>query len=252
MRTYITLLFFILLLASCSGDKNKEIPDDLNIVIFLADDLGYGDLACYGNPIIKTPNLDLFSEEGVLLTDCHSGGTVCSPSRSALLTGRNPYRSGFYYILNSKTFLADREVTIAELLKDNGYETCFVGKWHLSVLEKDRLDHPDPGDQGFDYWMGTTHNAFDGPANTERFLRNGEKIGKVDGWYCDVIVEEAANWLKNIRDKNKPFFLYIASHEPHTPISPPPGYSSKYDTEEVDSLENIISYGGVKRPEEDL
>ncbi|MBN1387547.1 MAG: sulfatase-like hydrolase/transferase [Bacteroidales bacterium] len=232
--------------------RNKEIPEELNIVIFLADDLGYGDLACYGNPIIKTPYLDRFSSEGVLLTDCHSGGTVCSPSRSALLTGRNPYRSGFYYILNSKTFLADSEVTIAELLKENGYETCFVGKWHLSVLEKDKFDHPDPGDQGFDYWMGTTHNAFDGPANTERFLRNGEKVGKVDGWYCDVIVEEAANWLKNIRDKDKPFFLYVASHEPHTPISPPAEYSLQYDTEEVDSLESLILYGGIKRPEKDL
>ena len=252
MRTYITFLFLILLLASCARVKDEEIPDELNIVIFLADDLGYGDLACYGNPIIKTPNLDRFSGEGVLLTDCHSGGTVCSPSRSALLTGRNPYRSGFYYILNSTTFLADREVTIAELLKEEGYETCFVGKWHLSVLEKDRLDHPGPGDQGFDYWMGTTHNAFDGPANTERFIRNGEKIGKVDGWYCDVIVEEAADWLMNIRDKDKPFFLYVASHEPHTPISPPPDYSMKYDTKEVDSLESLISYGGVKRPEKDL
>lgn len=252
MRTYITFLILVLLIASCNRVGNKEIPDELNIVIFLADDLGYGDLACFGNPIIKTPNLDRFSGEGVRLTDCHSGGTVCSPSRSALLTGRNPYRSGFYYILNSKTYLADSEVTIAELLKAKGYETCFVGKWHLSVLEKDRLDHPDPGDQGFDYWMGTTHNAFDGPANTERFIRNGKKIGKVDGWYCDVIVEEAADWLMNIRDKDKPFFLYVASHEPHTPISPPTDYSLKYDTEEVDSLESLISYGGVKRPEEDL
>ncbi len=250
MRSNSIISLLVLILASCNNVNN--VPDNLNIVIFLADDLGYGDLACYGNPIIKTPNLDKFSGEGVLLTDCHSGGTVCSPSRSALLTGRNPYRSGFYYIVNNNTYLADSEVTIAELLKEKGYETCFVGKWHLSILEKDRIDHPGPGDQGFDYWMGTTHNAFDGPANSERFLRNGEKIGRVDGWYCDVIVEEASEWLMNIRDKNKPFFLLVSSSEPHTPISPPSAFSMKYATSEVDSLERLINYGGVNRPEEDL
>jgi arylsulfatase A len=251
MRLYLTALLLIML-ASCTGDYSKKTPGNLNVVVFLADDLGYGDLACYGNPIIKTPNLDRFASEGVLLTDCHSGGTVCSPSRAALLTGRNPYRTGFYYILNSNTYLADSEFTIAELLKGKGYETCFLGKWHLSILDKDRVNHPGPGDQGFDYWMATTHNAFDGPANSESFLRNGEKIGKVDGWYCDVIITEAVDWLTNIRDKNKPFFLMVASHEPHTPILPPFDYSMKYATREVDSLESLVKYGGVKRPEEDF
>ncbi|MEA1886862.1 MAG: sulfatase-like hydrolase/transferase [Bacteroidota bacterium] len=251
MRTYITLLL-IVLTVSCNRGDYKNLPENFNIIIFLADDLGYGDLSCYGNPIIKTPNLDNFANEGVRLTDCHSGGTVCSPSRSALLTGRNPYRSGFYYIASSNTYLAAEEITIAEILKTKGYETCFLGKWHLSTLEKDRRVHPGPAEQGFDYFMGTSVNAFDGPENPGKFIRNGEEVGETEGWYCDLIVEEAADWLENIRDKTKPFFLYIASHEPHTPISPPARYSEIYNNDRVDSLEKLINYGGVKRPPEDL
>lgn len=97
------------------------------MIIFLADNLGFGDLVCYGNPIFQTPHLDRFASECVRLTDCHSGGTVCSPSRAALLTRHNPYRSGFSYIHNRATYLKDEEVTLPEVLKDEGYETAFWG-----------------------------------------------------------------------------------------------------------------------------
>ena len=236
----------------CVSQKVPRPSEQPNIVVFLADDLGYGDLGCYGNPIIKTPDIDKFAQEGVLLTDCHSGGTVCSPSRAALLTGRNPYRLGFYNILGGSTYLKSKEITIAEILKTKGYTTCFVGKWHLSVLEKKKVNEPGPGDQGFDYWMGTTHNAFDGPANTKEFIRNGVPVGQVNGWFCDVIVDEASYWLREKRDKTKPFFLYVASHEPHTPIAPPKQYSEMYDTPGVDSLEKTINYGYIRRPKRDI
>ncbi|MDP4249659.1 MAG: sulfatase-like hydrolase/transferase [Bacteroidota bacterium] len=256
MSIKIRYVFVFLILTGVSGrsisQKRQHSYQRPNIVIFLTDDLGYGDLGCYGNPIIKTPNIDKFAKEGVLLTDCHSGGTVCSPSRAALLTGRNPYRSGFYNILGGTTFLSSKELTIPEVLRTKGYTSCFVGKWHLSVLEKKKLDEPGPGDQGFDYWMGTTHNAFDGPANTKEFIRNGVPVGQVNGWFCDVIVDEAESWLKEKRDKTKPFFLYVASHEPHTPISPPKNYSDIYDTAEVDSLEKTVHYGYVRRPRRDI
>ena len=207
----LTLAFFIVF-GGCKKDANPP-----NIIVFLADDLGYGDLGCYGNPIIKTPNIDKLAEEGVLMTDCHSGGTVCLPSRSALLTGRNPYRSGFFYIHGRDTHLKKEEITIAELLREKGYETSFWGKWHLSALEKNRYDQPGPGEQGFDYWMGTTVTAFEGPKNAKKFILNGKPIGEVDGWYCDVIVDKASEWLENKRNKEKPFFMYLCSHEPHTP-----------------------------------
>ncbi len=249
MKNFLTVLMLISLNVFWGCKKEKPQP---NIIVFLADDLGYGDLACYGNPIIKTPHIDKLAEEGVLMTDFHSGGTVCSPSRAALLTGRNPYRSGFFYIYGKDTHLKDEEITIAELLHDKGYETSFWGKWHLSSLEKGKVDEPGPGDQGFDYWMGTTVNAFGGPKNLKKFILNGDPVGEVEGWYCDVIVDKASEWLKNTRSKEKPFFMYICSHEPHTPIDPPEDYSRKYDNPKVDELEKSIKYGQVARPEKNI
>ncbi len=249
MKNLLVLLVLASLLIT-GGCKKETTPP--NVIVFLADDLGYGDLGCYGNPIIKTPNIDKLAEEGVRMTDCHSGGTVCSPSRAALLTGRNPYRSGFFYIHNKKTYLREKEVTIAELLKDKGYETAFWGKWHLSTLERNKYVHPGPSEQGFDYWMGTTLNAFGGPKNYKKFIKNGEPVGEVDGWYCDVIVDDAREWLKSKRNKEKPFFMYVCSHEPHTPIGPPEEYIQKYDNAEVDNLEKGIKYGQVARPSKDI
>ncbi len=249
MKNSLAIIIFAFFILSGACKKEKTLP---NIIIFLADDLGYGDLGCYGNPIIKTPNIDKFAESGVILTDCHSGGTVCSPSRSALLTGRNPYRSGFFYIHGRDTYLKNEEITIAELLREKGYETSFWGKWHLSTLEKNKVNQPGPGDQGFDYWMGTTVNAFDGPKNAKKFILNGNPVGEVDGWYCDVIVDKACDWLKNKRNKSKPFFMFVSSHEPHTPISPPEKYSKIYDNAKVNELEKGIKYGQVTRPRKDI
>lgn len=250
LNQHLFLFFTCVLCMGCYSIVNKKKGPVPNIIIYLTDDLGYGDLGCYGNPINMTPAIDKFATQGVLLTDCHSAGTVCSPSRAGLLTGRNPYRSGFYYLQGaSGTYLKSDEITIAEVLKSSGYETAFIGKWHLSRLEKTkRPDEPNPGDQGFDYWFATTHNAFDGPKDYKRFIRNGKETGAVSGWYCDVLTEEATKWLTGIRDKSKPFLLVISTHEPHTPLEPPVEYSRRFDNAKVDSLAHLISYGGVARP----
>lgn len=233
----------------CQAAKGETRP---NFVVFLADDLGYGDLASYGNPIIETPHLDQLAAEGMRFTDFHSAGTVCSPSRASLLTGRNPYRSGFYYIAGSGMHLKQEEITVASLLSANGYDTCFVGKWHLSRFDRATSTMPTPGDHGFDHWFATAVNAFEGPENPTTFFRNGERVGEVQGWYCDVIVEEALTWLENRPDPDKPFFLYLCSHEPHTPVEPPESDAAAYDSPRVDSLERTLSYGGVDRPEHDI
>lgn len=216
-----------------------------NIIIFLADDLGFGDLGCYGNTIIKTPHIDSLAKEGVRLTDCHSGGTVCSPSRASLLTGRAPFRSGIYYLAGPEgCHLQKKEITIASILHDEGYDTCFVGKWHLGSFE----NNPTPGDHGFDHWFGTEINAFDGPEDPGKFVRNGEKVDKTGEWYCDAIVNEAITWMKNRPDPDKPFLIVACSHEPHTPIHPPEKYSAMYEDEMVGKLETVVPYGGVHRP----
>ena len=173
-----------------------------NFIVFSANDLGYGDLACYGHPIIKSPHLDRFAEEGVRFADFHSVGTVCSPSRAFLLTGRNPYRVGLYRLANRDAHLRREEITVAALLRKGGYDTCFLGKWHLGDLE----NHPTPGDHGFDYWLTTERNAFEGPENPTTFIRNGTPVGRMRGWYCDIIVEEALSWLNSRPDPDRPFF----------------------------------------------
>jgi len=223
-----------------------------NFVVFLADDLGYGDLASYGNQIMETPNLDRLASQGMRFTDFHSAGTVCSPSRASMLTGRNPYRSGFYYIAGSGMHLREEEITVASLLSANGYDTCFVGKWHLSRFDQTTSAQPSPGDHGFDHWFATAVNAFEGPENPTTFFRNGERVGEVQGWYCDVIVEEALTWLNNRPDPDKPYFLYLCSHEPHTPVDPPDSYADAYDAPAVDQLEQTVQYGGVDRPDHDI
>ncbi|GHC52303.1 sulfatase family protein [Roseibacillus persicicus] len=229
-------------LSFLSVGQAEERP---NIIVFLADDLGYGDLACYGNSIIETPHLDALAKEGVLLTDCHSGGTVCSPSRASLLTGRTPYRTGFYTIAGPEgSHLRKQEITLAKLLKDDGYDTCFVGKWHLGKFS----GQPDPGAHGFDHWFGTAVNAFDGPQDPGKFVLNGTPVEKTGKWYCDAIVEEAISWMNNRPDQKKPFFLFICSHEPHTPVHPPEKYSKRYENKLIDLKESEVSYGQVHRP----
>jgi len=252
----IAVIVSIGFLLACQNNSEEVAKtsksDKPNIIIFLADDLGFGDLGCYGNTIIKTPHIDQFASQGVRMTDFHSGGTVCSPSRAALLTGRNPYRSGFFYIASGNTYLRDDEYTIAELLKTAGYETSFWGKWHLSELAEEGRNGPGPGEQGFDYWLGTTLNAFEGPENPKEFLLNGEPQGEMAGWYCDIIVDKAGDWLEQKRDKDKPFFIYMCSHEPHTPVVPPASYSEPYENDSIDALERNVKYGGIARPEKDI
>lgn len=223
-----------------------------SILLFLSDDLGYGDLACYGHPFNRTPNIDRLAQEGCRFTDAHSASSICSPARGALLTGRHPYRLGIYYLVERDVHLRRQEVSVASLLRSRGYDTCFVGKWHVSRLGANALGQPSPGDFGFDHWFATEHNAFEGPQNPQFFIRNGAGVGQTDGWYCDLIVKEALAWLDNRRDKTRPFFIYACSHEPHTPVAPPPQYARLYDTPEVTRLEKSILYGGVPRPDKDL
>ncbi len=239
------IIFTLAVLFAIIGGANLSAAKQPNIIIFLADDLGYGDLGCYGHPIIKTPHIDKLASEGVRLTDCHSGGTVCSPSRASLLTGRAPYRTGFYYIAGAGgCHLRASEVTLPSLLKTKGYDTCFVGKWHLGKFK----DQPDPKAHGFDHWYATEVNAFDGPESPKKFVRNGEAVGEVDEWYCDSIVREAVEWMEQRPDQSKPFLLVVSFHEPHTPIAPPEKYLKMYDHKQVHDLEQSIPYGEVYRP----
>ncbi len=200
-----------------------------NIVIFLTDDQGWGDLGCFGNPKIKSPNLDEFAKKGMRLTQCYSACSVCSPSRSAILTGRTPYRNGVWRWIPSghSVHLRTSEITIAELLKERGYATCHVGKWHLNGHFNSEK-HPQPSDHGYDHWFATQNNAAPNHKNPRNFVRNGKAVGQLEGFSAVLVAKEAIDWLRNRNDKTEPFFLTVWTHEPHLPIESAPRFMEPY------------------------
>jgi len=222
--------WLILLAASLSQSEvaGNEQPRP-NFLVILCDDLGYGDLACYGHPAIKTPNLDKLAADGIRFTDCYSASPVCSPSRAGLLTGRTPSRVGVYDWIPAGhvMHLKSSERTIATLLKETGYSTCHVGKWHLNG-KFNSPDQPQPSDHGFEHWMSTQNNAAPSHENPTNFVRNGQRIGKQEGYSCQVVAREAIEWLTNGRDKNKPFFQFVCFHEPHEPLASPADLVATY------------------------
>ena len=192
-----------------------------NILLIYVDDLGFGDLASYGHPVIETPNLDRLAADGMRLTGYYAPSALCSPSRAALLTGRHPYRSGIKSWIpeDSGIYLRSDEITLAELLREAGYATALIGKWHLN---SDLGSHaePQPTDQGFDYFYG--HNAFQVPTNRNpvNIYRNGEALGEQQGYTADLYASEAIAWLQS-RDGDEPFFLFLSMAEPHVTIEKP-------------------------------
>lgn len=223
--------FVLLAIAPLSSPTAGAESDRPNIVVVVADDMGWGDSATYGNKLIQTPNLDKLAEQGVKFTQCYSAAGVCSPSRSAILTGRTPYRNGVYRHLsgNHEAHLRATEITYPELLKEIGYTTCHVGKWHLlSKQQFNNPDYPQPSDQGYDYWFATQNNASPSHKNPDNFVRNGKPVGKLEGFSAQLVVEEAIHWLDEIRDPNKPFALSVWFHEPHSPIATDPRFSDLY------------------------
>ena len=136
------------------------------------------------------------------------------------MTGRTPYRVGIHNWIPmfSPMHVRSSEITIATLLKDNGYATCHSGKWHLNG--RFNLDgQPQPSDHGFDHWFSTQNNALPNHHDPDNFVRNGKAVGKLKGYSSHLVTDEAIHWLKDVRDKSKPFFLYVCFHEPHEPIA---------------------------------
>ena len=200
-----------------------------NVVILLADDLGYKDVGCYGGPV-KTPAIDQLARDGVRFTDFYSGCAVCSPSRATLLTGRHHIRTGVYSWIHDEgqnSHLLLRERTIAEILKDRGYSTAHIGKWHLGLPTKNR-SKPTPSHHGFDYWFTTWNNASPSHKNPNNFIRNGQAVGPLEGYSCQLVADEAIDWLENHRHPKAPFFLNLWFHEPHAPIAAPDKIVSTY------------------------
>ncbi|MFH1301771.1 MAG: sulfatase-like hydrolase/transferase [Planctomycetota bacterium] len=208
-----------------------------NIMVVLCDDLGYGDLACYGHPVIKSPNVDRFAKEGLKLTSCYAAHPNCSPSRTGLMTGRTPFRVGIYnwIPMHSPMHVRKQEITIATLLRQAGYATCHTGKWHLNGMFN-LVGQPQPSDHGFDHWFSTQNNALPTHENPFNFVRNGKPVGKQAGYAAQLVADEAQDWLVNLRDKEKPFFMFVCFHEPHEPIASAERFRKLYAAPEDSTL----------------
>lgn len=236
MRQCFKLALLLLSLTGFTPLAGEERP---NIVVILCDDLGYGDLECYGHPQIKTPHLNRLASTGIRLTDCYSAAPVCSPSRVGLLTGRSPNRAGVYdWIPAAKQARPDardqvhmrvHEVTIPKLLQRAGYATCMSGKWHCNAKFNSKAQ-PQPGDAGFDHWFGTQNNAAPSHANPQNYVRNGQPVGPLTGFSCQLATTEALGWIEGHvkASPQQPFFVYLAFHEPHEPVASPTELVSKY------------------------
>ena len=231
MTIRITKLFTFLSLALFAFSLNpaNAAGPRPNIVMLLADDLGFKDIGCYGGPV-KTPTIDSLAAKGMKFSDFYSGCAVCSPSRATLITGRHHIRTGVYswiHDASQKSHLLEREITIPEVLKGQGYSTGHFGKWHLG-LTSGKFVKPTPDKHGFDYWFATWNNAQPSHHNPNNFIRNGKAVGEIKGYSCQIVVDEAINWLDKHHDKKSPFFLNVWFHEPHAPIAAPKEISDKY------------------------
>jgi arylsulfatase A-like enzyme len=216
------------------ASQNKDKP---NIIFIMADDLGYGDLVCYGQKKIQTPNIDKIAAEGMRFTDCYAGSTICAPSRSVLMTGQH---TGHTHVRGNmctvggtigykgnrqvrRMSLTKEDITVGQVLQKAGYRTCLVGKWHLGAYDPDA----GPMDRGFDEFYGWTINAGQtgGYYPSQRY-RNRQLVdikenqnGQQGKYSTDLCTIEAIEFLGNNKDRR--FFLYLSYNNPHSPFQVP-------------------------------
>lgn len=249
MRLIILLSTMTFLTQSC---ENQPAQPTANIVILFADDLGYGDIGCYGNKVVPTPYIDSIANNGVRCSDAYVTAAVCAPSRAGLLTGRYQQRFGFEFNMYGPHLgLPDTETTLAEFLKKKGYVTGIVGKWHLGV---DHKFHP--MERGFDEYFGFRCGTavYAEPAQPGIItvpLRKGKKIAPslrrksvpiernkqaVDEkeYLTDALAREAVAFIE--RHQKNPFFLYVPFNAVHTPFQATKKYYDRFATIENEKL----------------
>lgn len=238
MRKSFFQVIFICLLVNA---KSQTTP---NIIILLADDLGYSDLSCYGGDA-RTPNLDAMAAKGIRFTDFYAAASNCSPSRAGMLTGKGPSKVGMYNYLsaNHPMHLPAHEITVAEIARKAGYTTGHFGKWHVSTLEEPvSLSQPQPSEQGFDHSFGTSNNAHPDHFSPTNFVRNGIPVGETHGYSCDLVVAEAIRYMRRSAYHSQPFMAYLAFHEPHKKVASPPeliAHYSQYKKDDAQYLANV-------------
>lgn len=239
MHTFISkvvLSGLFVLLYSGSALADQRPP---NVVIVITDDQGYGDLSCLGNPTLKTPNLDQLHQQSLRFTDYHVAPT-CSPTRSAIQTGRYPNRVGVWHTVSDRCMLWEEETTIGQMFNDAGYATGMFGKWHLGDCYPYR-----PEDRGYQEVLrhggggvGQTPDYWDNAYFNDTYFRNGEPE-KQNGYCTDVFFDAAMNFIRTQSANKKPFLAYIATNAPHSPFHAPEKFSQPFNDLEV-GLANFL------------
>ena len=267
MRETVALCAVATLLA-CGAAPSERSATKPNFVYILVDDLGYGDvdlelpeLDVFRNPHVETPRLANFAAQSLVLTDHYSASPVCSPSRAGLLTGRTPERADIRLWINDVRdndthFLSGKELTVAEVLGSAGYTSAVIGKWHLNGADWESKaawtgwTGSFPKQQGFDYAIVSKEN----PHETRRLEQNtqdnpgdffdgdGNPLGTVTGWTSQLITDWAVRWLEELRDRSKPFFLYLPYDAVHERVENPSEYTSLYATGDPD---RDLYYGNI-------
>lgn len=225
--------------------------DPPNVVVIVTDDQGYGDLSCHGSPVIKTPVIDDLYSHSVRFTDFHVDPT-CAPTRAALMTGKYAHHAGVWHTVCGGNHLRASETTMADVFKANGYRTGAFGKWHLGSNYPYR-----PMDRGFDEWLGhgdggtgTTDDWFDNDRVNDYYWHNGERIQR-EGYAPDVFFNAAIDFIKNEKENDQPFFVYVATYLPHDPHTVP-------DTTLVKKYKGAVSdytayfYAGIDRIDQNI
>lgn len=244
MMTRLVCFFSIVgVIFALVGRASEAIANNRpNIILLLADDLGYGDLSCFGSPAVRTPNLDRLAKEGMKCERFYAGSAVCTPTRASVLTGRYPLRFGITRHFNDRDrWLPESATTVAELLKNAGYNTAHVGKWHLGGLHVDtegrRLDNqPGPRQHGFDFYqtqieqqpvrgrMGRDRTLFRKGGTV--LLRNDQPVGDDDPYHAKHLTDANGDFAVELIEKfsadKKPFFLNVWWLVPHKPYEPAP------------------------------
>jgi len=226
-RHVVCQLFAAAALLTASAAPAAESSGRPNVIIILADDLGYGDLACFGHPKFKTPNLDQMAAEGARLTNFNTPAPFCAPTRASLLTGRYPLRCGMsqnpapdFGGQFTNLALPASEVTLADLFRQAGYATGMIGKWHLGHAWKESY----PSHRGFDEYLGILYSNDMRPVQ----LIDGDKVIEypvVQATLTERYTQRALNFIERSRDK--PFFLYFAHAMPHKPLAANEKYYKK-------------------------
>jgi arylsulfatase A-like enzyme len=229
LKSIVTLVFYLFFI-------NGNAQEKPNIIFILADDLGYGDLGCYGAMDILTPNIDKLAQNGIKFTRAYANSSVCSPSRAAILTGNYPDFVGVPGVIrdmpdNTWGNLKDDCITLPESLKKLDYKTALIGKWHLGFKSPDL-----PNDRGFNHFKGYLGDMMDDYYTHERagvnWMRENLQPIIPKGHATDLFTDWTLDYLEKQKNLKQPFFLFLTYNAPHDPVQPPQDWLKKVESRE--------------------